>query len=94
MGMAQRISYGALAISVLLVIIAGDALASDGWERFGTVIGPLLRRGSLIPLLVAGLMAAGALELLRLMRTTGLRPHARWAMTMVVRPVAIRSSER
>jgi phosphatidate cytidylyltransferase len=82
--MAQRISYGALAISVLLVIIAGDAAVAQRWPEFGPVLGSLVRRGSLIPLAVAGLMLAGAIEFLRLMRAVGLRPHGRWAVLMVL----------
>lgn len=82
--MAQRISYGALAISVLLVIISGDALLAERSPEFGPVVGSLVCRGSLIPITVAGLMLAGAVELLRLMRSVGLRPHGRWAAVMVV----------
>ena len=72
-----------MAVSALLLLVAADAWLAGSWQRFGDVLGPLVRRGSLIPPAFTLLMLAGAAEFIRLMRAVGLRPHAWWAKIMV-----------
>jgi len=79
----QRISFGSMAVSATLLLIAADAWLAGSWQRFGSVLGPLLKRGSLIPLAFTVIMLAGAAELIRLMRTVGLGVHAWWAKLTV-----------
>jgi phosphatidate cytidylyltransferase len=81
--MSQRLSYGAIAIATVLLVVSADALCSDSWTQFGSWIGPLARRGSVIPLLFTALMILGAEEFLRMLRSVGSRPHGLWAKWMV-----------
>ncbi len=82
--MSHRLSYGSIAIATLLLVVAADALCSDLWIEFGTYVGPLVRRGSVIPLLFTALMLFGAEEFIRMIRCAGARPHALWAKWMVL----------
>ncbi|UCD73905.1 MAG: phosphatidate cytidylyltransferase, partial [Phycisphaerales bacterium] len=72
-----------MAIAGLLLVIASDAWVATSWRSFGEVLGPLLQRGSLIPVVFTAIMLGGAFEFLRLMRAAGLRPHGIWAMLMI-----------
>jgi phosphatidate cytidylyltransferase len=75
--MLSRLMYGAVAITAVFTAVVLDALISD---TTATGLGADLRRkGTCIPVLLALLVAAGAVELGRLMRSAGLRPLTRWA---------------
>jgi phosphatidate cytidylyltransferase len=76
--MSNRLTYGAAAITALFAVILFDALISE--NKAAGVLGDLGRHGSLIPILFALLAFGGAVELGRLMRMAGLRPHLRWAV--------------
>jgi phosphatidate cytidylyltransferase len=75
--MMQRISFGSIAIAFLLLLAVADAWVADNWTLFPALLGPLARRGSIIPLFFTGVMLAGTVELLRIVQATGARPH-RW----------------
>jgi len=77
----QRIGYGALAIAFLVVLFELDAVVADrvqGDDAFSQ----LLQRGSLVPIFVLAVTLSGAVELTRLFRAGGARPHARFAYLM------------
>ncbi len=73
--MPQRFFYGFLTIAILFCVVATDSLLADVWMPAG-VLGDICGRGSLIPLVFAVLILAGGWEMVRLMRSAGLRPHA------------------
>lgn len=79
-GMLQRISFGSMAIAFLLLLVAADAWVADNWLAYPVLVGPLVRRGTFIPLFFTGVMLAGAMELLRIVQATGARPHRRIAV--------------
>jgi phosphatidate cytidylyltransferase len=75
----QRILTGTVAVTLLLSIVAVDIyLAGRHWgpEAFES----LIRRGSLIPLFFAGVMALAVLELTHILRAAGQRPDLRWCL--------------
>ncbi|MCP4592623.1 MAG: phosphatidate cytidylyltransferase [bacterium] len=76
--MIVRLTYGAAAVTALFTVILFDALFSDT-KAEGT-LADLRRHGSLIPILFAFFSVAGALELVRMMRSKGLRPARGWAV--------------
>jgi phosphatidate cytidylyltransferase len=78
--MLQRITFGALIIAVILLLVVFDAvMATPGASA---TLGLLMRRGSTIPLALIGVSIAACAELARLCRTVGLRPHAKWAVLL------------
>lgn len=78
--MLQRITYGVLLIALIFLLTALDAVISLA-SRGGAWWAPL-RRGSAIPITLAGLSLVACLELSNLCRAAGLRPHSRWAALM------------
>ena len=73
--MQQRIFYGVLAATTMLCFVVLDACLAVYWPA-GWPLGRVVARGTLIPLLFAGLVIAAGREMIRLMRAAGLRPHA------------------
>jgi phosphatidate cytidylyltransferase len=78
--MHQRFFYGFIAISAVLCVVLLDAYLADtvGPGRLGQIAD----RGSLIPIFFAVLVLGGAMEMLRLLRAAGLRPHGIIAVVM------------
>lgn len=76
--MLNRIVFGSLAVSVLLAVAVSDAFIADR-ARESWPLGALLGRGSLIPIALTAVVALGLVELVRLLRALGSRPHAAWA---------------
>ncbi|MFH0982538.1 MAG: phosphatidate cytidylyltransferase [Planctomycetota bacterium] len=76
--MLNRLTYGAAAITAMFAVIVLDARLSD--TAAVGVLPDLCRKGSLIPMLFAMLACGGAVELVRLMKAVGLRPHGGWAV--------------
>ena len=72
--MYQRVLYGFVAIITLVCFVVLDAYLAISWP-LGAPLGELVVRGTFIPLLFAGLVLAAGLEMVRLMRAAGLRPH-------------------
>ena len=75
--MRQRVVVGFLAILVLVGLLVSDASLAAMAERLlpSGVGAQLVKRGSLILLLLSGLILVAGLELLHLFRLAGLRPH-------------------
>ena len=76
--MLTRIVFGSLAISVLLAVAVSDAFIADKAQE-SWPLGLLLGRGSLIPVVLTGIVMLGVVELVRLLRALGSRPQAAWA---------------
>lgn len=76
--MLNRLTYGAAAVTAMFAIIVFDAQISD--MRAGGWISELCGQGNLIPLLFTILAFGGAIELSRMMKSTGLRPQVLWAV--------------
>lgn len=76
--MLIRIVFGSLAVSVLLAVAVSDALIADKAQE-SWPLGLLLGRGSLIPVALTAVVMLGLVELVRLLRALGNRPHAAWA---------------
>ncbi|MGD2109036.1 MAG: phosphatidate cytidylyltransferase [Phycisphaerae bacterium] len=82
--MTQRVTFGTLAIAVLVFAFAVDIRIAEWYAvRTDGALGELLARGSTIPLLVAGLTVLGAIELGRLLRRTAAQAHIGFACVMV-----------
>ena len=82
-GMQQRIAYGSTAVAMLVLLFLldiGIARQSQRWEGF---LSDLLSRGSILPVAFLVIVLRGAFELNRLMRSSGARPHARFAYGMI-----------
>lgn len=82
--MLQRIGYGVLAIAVLVLLFVQDVVIAREAVNVSGALGDLLRRGSLIPLLFIVVLLRGAVELTRILRAKGARPHARFVYLMVL----------
>jgi len=76
--MRQRTVIGALAIGMALAVVVVDAWVS-GTAPSSTILGSLLRHGSVLPITCAVLMSFAAAELVNLMREAGLRPLGKWS---------------
>ncbi len=81
--MQQRIAYGASALMALVLLFLLDVYVAEQSEQWDGPVGELLRRGSLLPLVLVALLLRGAVELNRLIRSTGARPHTRFAYLMI-----------
>ena len=81
--MHQRFIFGSLAVSILCCLAVLDAQLASAWLP-GGVWGDILSRGSLMVLVFAALVVAGGLEMTKLLRSAGLRPHAGVAIVMSV----------
>jgi len=81
--MQQRVFYGLVAVSLLFLVAAADALLAIEYPA-GWPLARLIARGSTLPLTFAALVLAGGFEMLRLLRTVGLRPHARIGLILSV----------
>lgn len=82
--LAQRIIYGALALAVVTLLFLTDIRLAQMARESGGPLSYLLERGSCIPIALAVLLAAGALEMNRIFRYRGLSPHAGFAVLMVL----------
>ena len=80
--MFQRIAYGALAIAVTVALVLLDVVVAEWSTDLEGPFGDLLRRGSVIPIVVTVLILLGAVELNRLLRIKTARPHRRFAYFM------------
>lgn len=80
--MLQRFLYGFIAVSAVICIVVLDWYLAVNPATAGGALGRLISRGSVIPLLFAALVLGGGLEMMRLMRSAGLRPHAFIAVFM------------
>ncbi len=81
--MAQRIAYGALSISVLLILFMTESLiAARAFEMPGP-IGELLRRGSVIPAAFLFFFLLGAVEFLNLLQARGAQPYRAFTFIMI-----------
>ena len=99
--MGQRIAYGTAAILAVVSLFLADVqlgkeatvsvdpvlLGDITWRA--TAFGHLLRRGSMIPLMVFVACVAAAVELVRFLREKGARPFHRFAYAMVVVTLAV-----
>jgi len=82
--MLQRVGYGVVAIAVLVLLFLQDVVIAREAVNVPGAVGDLLGRGSLIPLLFVIVLLRGAVELTRILRVKGARPHARFAYLMVL----------
>ncbi len=80
----QRVSYGMMAIATCLALALGDAMVADWADGLDGPLGDLLARGSLIPLAVAVMFLAGAVELNHLLRSKGIESLTGVAYPMVL----------
>ncbi|MEE9295896.1 MAG: phosphatidate cytidylyltransferase [Phycisphaerae bacterium] len=77
--MLNRLAYGAVAILALVTVVAADAfLADEASDR--SVLGDLLRHGSLIPILFTLVVLRGVMEFVTILRAAGHKPCGGWAM--------------
>lgn len=81
--MVQRVSYGTLAIVVILTVFALDVRIAESCRTLEGIWGDLLRRGSVLPVAVLLIVLRGAVEANRLLTATGARPHARFAYVVI-----------
>ncbi len=71
--MIQRFIYGFILVGSAFCMVLLDAGLAD---RAGAGrVGELIQRGTFIPIMFAVLAVGGAIEMLRLLRAGGLRPH-------------------
>ncbi|HUU84710.1 MAG TPA: phosphatidate cytidylyltransferase [Phycisphaerae bacterium] len=82
--MLQRFLYGFIAISAVVCVVVLDWFLATSPKTAGGTLGHLVSRGTLIPVLFAALVLGGSLEMMRLLRSVGLRPHALIAVVMCV----------
>ena len=81
--MAQRVSYGILAIVFLVTLCMLDALIAHKAVDLPLPIGELLQRGSVMPLTFLVVFVVGAVELNHLFRLRSARPYPAFACVMV-----------
>ena len=81
--MAQRIVYGLLAILVLVTVFAIDVRTAQWCEALPGLFGDLLGRGCVLPLALLAVVLRAAVELTRMLRATGAKPHASFAYLMI-----------
>lgn len=79
----QRIAYGILALIVLFTVFHLDVMVAEEAERWDGIWADLLRRGSVVPLFFVVVLTGGAIELGRLQRSQGARPHVAFAQVMI-----------
>ena len=82
-GMQQRIAYGSTAVAMLVLLFLLDIEIARQSLRWEGLVGDLLSRGSILPVAFLVIVLRGAFELNRLMRSSGARPHARFAYWMI-----------
>ena len=82
-GMGQRVSYGATAIALIIALVMLDVEIARWAATLGGSLAELLARGSLLPLACTAMVVAGAAEFMKLLRSTGSRPHTALALGMV-----------
>jgi phosphatidate cytidylyltransferase len=84
--MAQRIFFGAIAISIVFGLFSADAQLSS----LPAVSGTLLDRGSFLPLALALVAMMAVAELTNMCRAIGSHPHQLWAsvscLALVIAP--------
>ena len=81
--MGERVLYGTLAIAVLLMFFLLDVSIAKKSVGLEGVLGCLLQRGSVLPLLLLVVVLRGAAELNHLLRAKAARPHALFAYLMI-----------
>jgi len=81
--MLRRIAYGSLLVAAILMLTTFDAILAD-YGASWRIVGPLIRHGSVIPLVLTAISLIASLELTQLSRAAGFRPHVRWAAAMAV----------
>ena len=81
--MAQRVSYGILAIVFVVTLCMLDALIADQAVDLPSPIGELLQRGSVMPLTFLVIFVVGAVELNHMFRLRSARPYLAFACVMV-----------
>lgn len=81
--MLQRIAYGALAIAFLISLFLMDALVAAHARNWDSILGCLLRRGSVMPVAFVVLLLIGATELDHIFRLRSARPYCRFAYVMI-----------
>ena len=82
--MGQRVSYGFMAIVVMVTLGGIDAAIAVWAHDAPAPWGALLRHGSLLPLLASAVTLAGAVEFNALCRRRDIHPHKRFAYIMIV----------
>lgn len=82
--MVQRVLYGTLVLAVLYFIFWLDVAIAHRCEDMPGALGELLRRGSVLPLLVVALFLRGGVELDRMLRAKGANPHTYFSFLLIV----------
>ncbi|MHC4697423.1 MAG: phosphatidate cytidylyltransferase [Planctomycetota bacterium] len=80
--MVRRVAYGALTLVVVLAIFSSDAAVAKEAVGLTGPLADLLRQGSTIPVVMVVLFILGAVEMNRLLRLKGARPHTSFAYLM------------
>lgn len=80
----QRVSYGALALALLITLFVVDAEVGKRLSGMDGMLAALFERGSVVPLLSALIFLQGARELNHFYVLRGVRPYAGYAYVMVV----------
>ncbi len=80
----QRVSYGALALTLLITLFAVDAEVGNRLTGIDGMLASLFQRGSVVPLLTALVFLQGARELNNFYVLRGVKPYAGCAYVMVL----------
>ncbi len=80
----QRVSYGALALTLLIALFAVDAEVGKRLSGIDGMLAALFQRGSVVPLLTSLVFLQGARELNHFYVLRGVKPYAGYAYVMVV----------
>jgi phosphatidate cytidylyltransferase len=81
--MIQRIGYGTIAILLLLAVVMVDVGVARRLTGVPGMLPDLLRRGSILPILMALACVRGAMELNDLFRKADAQPFSRFAYVMI-----------
>ncbi len=81
--MVHRVGYGTLVLAVLYFIFWLDVAIAHRCEDMPGMLGELLRRGSILPLVILALFLRSGVELDRMLRAKGANPHTRFSFLLI-----------
>lgn len=81
--MTQRVTYGLAAIASLIAVFLADAAIAQAALGRDQAIWSLLRRGSILPVIVLVVFLHGAKEMDSMLRERGARAHSRFALVII-----------
>lgn len=79
----QRVTYGLVAITVLILLFLADIVVAEWADVLDSPLGQLLSHGSVLPVVFTAVVFCAGIEMTRLFRATGARPHAVFSQLMI-----------